>query len=230
MAEPLSLGAPTLDEIERTKPNLLFLDPRKPDQKGDDAVVPQADVTAQVELQPARLTGLGIDPETGEKRDLREIYEEQYGGATIGGQIALAANEFLDNSVGGINRGINDFIVGIPDAVLNQVDNALTAAGIIDKDTIDQDFLKRLFQSDDFEAQKIIIPYLLQYGAGERIGSTDKDSIIERYGRSAGENISIAVPFLAMQAKLAQLVNLTAAPAYQAARTGVKTVADKVAP
>jgi len=230
MAEPLSLGAPTLDEIERTKPNLLFLDPRKPEQKGPDAIVPQADVTAQVELQPARLTGLGIDPETGEKKDLTEIYEEQYGGATIGGQIAIAANEFLDNSIGGINRGINDFIVGIPDAALNQVDNALTAAGIIDKDTIDQDFLKRLFQSDDFEAQKIIIPYLLQYGAGERIGSTDKDSIIERYGRSAGENIAIAVPFLAMQAKLAQLVNLTAAPAYQAARTGVKTVADKVAP
>lgn len=33
MADPLSLGAPTVDEIESTAPNLQFLDPRKDDQK-----------------------------------------------------------------------------------------------------------------------------------------------------------------------------------------------------
>ena len=94
MADPLSLGAPTVDEIESTAPNLQFLDPRKDDQKGPDAIVPQADVTAQVELQPSRLTRLGIDPETGEKKDLKEIFDEQYGGSTIAGEVALAAGEF----------------------------------------------------------------------------------------------------------------------------------------
>ena len=230
MADPLILSAPTINEIESTAPNLQFLDPRKDDQKGPDAIVPQAEVAAQVELQPSRLTRLGIDPETGEKKDLKEIFDEQYGGSTIAGEVAIAAGEFIDNSVGGLARGANDFILGIPDFALNQVDKALTSAGIVEEDTIDRNFLRRLFNSNDFEAQKIIIPYLLTYGEGERIGSTDKDSIFERYGRSAGENITMAVPFIAMQMKLAQLTNLTGSAVYQATRGPIKSISTKAAP
>ena len=68
MSEPLSLSAPTINEIESTEPNLDFLDPRKDDQKGPDAIVPQAEMTVTVDKQPSRLTNLGVN-EAGDSRE-----------------------------------------------------------------------------------------------------------------------------------------------------------------
>ena len=229
MSGPISLKAPTIDQLEDTSPKMLFLDPRKDSEKGPEAVVSQAEITATVDKQPSRITNLGVN-EAGEQIDLREEYREKYGGDTTAGKAALAAGDFLDNSLGGVARGINDFVAGIGDFALNNIDNALTAAGIVNEDTIDRDFLRRVVNSNDFEAQRVIIPYLLMYGEGERVGSTDKDSIVERYGRAAGKEVAIAVPFVAMQMKLAQLTKYTAGAVNQATQGLQRDLATRAAP
>ena len=231
MADPVKLSGPSINQLDASDTKNLFLDPRRQSEKGPETeVVTQGTVTAQVPLQPSRLTKQGIDPNTGEKKDLREIMNENYGGDTIGGDIAIKASTYLDNSVGGIARGINDFVAGIGDFALNNIDDALTAAGIVDEKTIDRDFLKKLVNSSDYESQKVIIPYLLMYGQGERVGSTDKDSIVERYGRAAGEQIALAAPIVAMQVKLAQLTALTGSAVYQATQPAITSLSTKAAP
>ena len=67
-------------------------------------------------------------------------------------------------------QGINNVIVGIPDIALNALMEGLEKVGVVPENERSRDYLMRLFNSGDYETVRTIIPYVLQYGEGERVG------------------------------------------------------------
>jgi hypothetical protein len=88
--------------------------------------------------------------------------------------------------------GINKVLAYLPDAAINTVVRGMEKAGIVDEGTIDRDILTRIFNSPDYESQKIIIPYIMAYGTGEEIGTVKG---MGKIGRPAGEFTGMAAPF-----------------------------------
>ena len=114
----------------------------------------------------------------------------------------LGAINEAQEPVGALFRGANDIIATIGQPVINAVAAGLEAAGVVDKGVIDRDFLLRVFNSNDYESQKVIAPHLLAYGQGRKgVG----EGFGETYLRPAGQMIASSVPFMGLTAKAAQM-------------------------
>ena len=97
-------------------------------------------------------------------------------------------------------QGINNVIVGIPDIALNALMEGLEKVGVVPENERSRDYLMRLFNSGDYETVRTIIPYVLQYGEGERVGPSGALG----YAQSAGEGLAAALPFIGAAGKTAQ--------------------------
>ena len=98
--------------------------------------------------------------------------------------------------------GINEFLAYLPDAAINTISRGIEASGLAPEGSIDRDMLLRVFNSGDYEAQQTIIPYIMSYGKGENIGTTEG---IGAYAREAGKMIAMAAPFAGMTQRAASL-------------------------
>ena len=135
-----------------------------------------------IQKQPSRITGV---IEEGAGKDLYEKMEES---------AFVKAIEPLDtalNPLRSIARGFNTTLAALPDAALNAIISGYNAATGSD---IDKDILLRVFASDDFESQRILIPYILSYGVDGYVGVSEQDPFYERYGRATGMGASFVVP------------------------------------
>ena len=173
----ISIGPPTGSQLKRyeqeTQPfTQVPLDPRTEGSQN------QAVITAEVSKQPSSVTGGGL-PE----RERIPVVD--------------AIGEGLDAALGPVARGFNEFVLTMPDALLNSAISGLESAGVVQPDTIDRDSLARLFNSGDYETQKVIIPYLLTKGTGDYVGP--EDGAYEKYGRMAGQVVAGTVPITGVQ-------------------------------
>ena len=114
-------------------------------------------------------------------------------------QLAMGLNEVYGNTLAPVVRGVNKTLLAIPDALLNVVLLGVNKGTGLD---IKPNQLRRIFNSDDYESQKVLLPYLLNYGIGDEGVDPDK-GLIERYSEAAGEGIGAAIPFIGAQGKLA---------------------------
>jgi len=111
-------------------------------------------------------------------------------------------NEVLGIPVGrtavNLSRGLRKDLVGLGDFFLNAPIQAMKYAGVIPNDA-DENYLNRIFMSEDYEKQLQLIPYLLYYGQGRKGtgGDTTGDKIVE----GIGEGIGMSIPFLALTAR-----------------------------
>jgi hypothetical protein len=177
----LKLKPPTqedFDEQESLQPQNMF-DPRS--QTDEGLLVDQTALKGTVEQQPSRVTGATVG-------DVPEGYQGIQTGA-----------------MGALVRGFNDIILALPDLAINKVVDGLELAGIVDKVDEPRNFLSRVFNSSDYKAQKVIIPYLMHYGVDEYIGQTGEEGVVDKYARAVGQGGAMAVPFAGITAKGAQL-------------------------
>ena len=153
---------------------------------------PMADFAGETPVLPSRITGKGLP--------------EDYVGH------GFMSNPYL----GSLVRGANEYILALPQAGINAVAFGLESAGIVEEGTVDRNFLRRLFNSSDYESQKIVIPYLLNYGEGEFAGQAEQEGKISAMMRSAGQAAIAALPFVGIQMRAA------AVPATEVTRLGSK--------
>jgi hypothetical protein len=97
---------------------------------------------------------------------------------------------------------INEALAYLPDAAINTISRGIEASGLAPEGSIDRDILLRIFNSGDYESQQTIIPYIMSYGKGENIGTTEG---IGAYGREAGKMMAMAAPFAGMTQRAASL-------------------------
>jgi hypothetical protein len=149
----------------------------------------QRGIMAQYTPESSRFTG-AVETISGERYRPSEFTEKVV--APIAGPIGatLQATGIEDFAM-----GINKVLAYLPDAAINTVVRGMEKAGIVDEGTIDRDILTRIFNSPDYESQKIIIPYIMAYGTGEEIGTVKG---MGKIGRPAGEFTGMAAPFAVM--------------------------------
>jgi len=98
--------------------------------------------------------------------------------------------------------GINEVLAYLPDAAINTISRGIEASGLAPEGSIDRDMLLRVLNSGDYEAQRTIIPYIMSYGVGENIGTTEG---LGTYGREAGKMIGMAAPFAGVTQRAASI-------------------------
>ena len=204
-----------LEKLDGLQPRGSTL-PTDPSSIQSDGTV--ADIGLNVERQPSRVTG-AVDTSNLTAEQLRSLEDPNKLQ-----KFSQGASDFIeDTGLGAIARGFNEFLFTMTKPVELAIAKGIEAAGLAEPGTVDRDSLMRLFNSNDFEKQKIIIPYVLTYGAGDFIGATDKEGFAETYMRPAGEVVAGTVPFLGLQGKAAQLSTQVPKVA-----TGMQTTAEGV--
>ena len=133
----------------------------------------QAPIAAQFEKSPARKQATGL------------------------------AATFFNSPVGAIFTGFNKALSNLTDPAINAVIKGMETAGIVEPGTVNRDVLLRIFNSGDFEQMKTIIPYVLNYGMGDYVGSTSDDSFLYKLMESGGEGLGYAAPVIATGGVLA---------------------------
>ncbi len=188
-----TIGAPTEQGLREYRQGDIInpADPRINVPPGTTA--PMGTITTSTDILPSRVTG---------KRD--EGVSEDYSGVDLG-------------YISDFARGANDLILALPDAAINAVAEGLEAVGIVEPNTVDRRYLARIFNSSDFESQKVIIPYLLHYGTGEFAGQADQEGLGAKISRGAGQAGVASLPLVGMQMRAAAI------PSTQVTRLGSST-------
>lgn len=199
MANIFNIAPPTEEEI-KSQPvdsgNISTLDPRASDlPKG--TTPEQATVELQQKVLPSRVTGKMEDAPEG------------YSGVNLG-----YLNDFA--------RGFNDIVLALPDMAINAVAEGLESAGVVEPNTVDRNYLSRLFNSSDYESQTVIIPYLLHYGTGRFGGQAEEEGMVSSIVRSGGQATGLAIPFYGASSRTAQAS--AQLPSALAARTAPSTL------
>lgn len=98
------------------------------------------------------------------------------------GEFARTVNQLL--------YGANEYILGLPDMAINAF---LDVKGLATGDPVEnKNLLTRLFNSGDYETVRTIIPGLLTFGEGQKVGP---QGALQEVARSAGEGLGIGTLF-----------------------------------
>ena len=160
---------------------------------------------------PSRITGI---LEEGLGADI--VSEQKY----LPEKILAGTARTAETVLGPLARGFNRTLAFLPDAALNAITSGFNAATGSD---IDKDILLRIFNSSDFESQRVLIPYILNYGVDGYVGPTKEDTAYERYSGAAGEGLGIAVPFIGASNKYAKTAEQLPKIGQYAQNTGLGT-------
>ena len=160
-----------------------------------------------IQKEPSRVTGILENPEA-----LEEPNMLQRG-------LGAVAEDFEKSTVGAFARGANDVILALPDTAINAIGKALNYLGVTE-DEWDKDYLSRIFNSSDYESQKVIIPYVFNMGVGDFVGQGESEGAIDKYARIGGQGVGMALPFIGASGRAAQTT--TSAVSRIADRTGAK--------
>jgi len=188
----------------------------KPSEVNPATRLPSADIEMEevttlggtIQKQPSRITGV---IEEGAGKDLYETIDDSVFGR------GMDVVETVLDPLRPIAKGFSSTLAALPDAALNQIIGGYNAATGSD---LDKDILLRIFASDDFESQRILIPYILSYGVDGYVGGSEQDPFYDRYGRAAGAGASFVVPVAGLSSRYAKAAEKL--PAI------TKTVKDKV--
>ena len=188
----------------------------KPSEVNPATRLPSADIEMEevttlggtIQKQPSRITGV---IEEGAGKDLYETIDDSVFGR------GMDVVETVLDPLRPIAKGFSSTLAALPDAALNQIIGGYNAATGSD---LDKDILLRIFASDDFESQRILIPYILSYGVDGYVGASEQDPFYDRYGRAAGAGASFVVPVAGLSSRYAKAAEKL--PAI------TKTVKDKV--
>ena len=160
---------------------------------GAPVAAPQPTMSMEYTPRSARFTGANVgDPVIGAR--LPSVLEK-YVVKPV--ETVIRATGIEDAAM-----GINEVLAYLPDAAINTISRGIEASGLAPEGSIDRDMLLRVLNSGDYEAQQTIIPYILSYGKGENIGTTEG---IGAYGREAGKMMAMAAPFAGMTQRAASL-------------------------
>ena len=197
----ISIGPPTKQGLESyQRGDDLIINPSDPRDSSVDpgTTPPMAAIRTEAPVLPSRVTGQAVTDETfiGET-------PEDYTGVDLG-------------LISDFNRGFNDLILYLPDAAINAVAGGLEAAGIVEEGTVDRNFLSRVFNSSDYESQRVIIPYLVHYGTGSFAGQAEQEGKLAAVARGAGQATAATVPVVGLQTRAAAI------PATEVTRLGSK--------
>ena len=160
-----------------------------------------------ISQEPSRTTGIIENPEA-----LEDPNMIQRGLETV-------SENFSKSAVGAFARGANDVILALPDLVINAIGSSVNYLGLTE-DEWDKNKLSRIFNSDDYESQKVILPYLVNYGIGNFVGQGESEGAIDKYARIGGQGAGMAVPFIGASGRAAQTT--TNAVTRIADKTGAK--------
>tara|TARA_R110002012_G_scaffold308275_2_gene514415 strand:+ start:2231 stop:5587 length:3357 start_codon:yes stop_codon:yes gene_type:complete len=160
-----------------------------------------------ISQEPSRTTGIIENPEA-----LEDPNMIQRGLETV-------SENFSKSAVGAFARGANDVILALPDLVINAIGSSVNYLGLTE-DEWDKNKLSRIFNSDDYESQKVILPYLVNYGIGNFVGQGESEGEIDKYARIGGQGAGMAVPFIGASGRAAQTT--TNAVTRIADKTGAK--------
>jgi hypothetical protein len=110
--------------------------------------------------------------------------------------------EPLGRTYGQLARGFKKPFLDIGDFFLNAPIQAMKYAGVIPNDA-DENYLDRLFNSEDYQKQVEAIPYLLAYGQGKK--GTAGDTAYDKIMRNIGEGGGFATGFLGLVGRSVKL-------------------------
>ena len=160
---------------------------------GAPVAAPQPTMSMEYTPRSARFTGANVgDPVIGAR--LPSVLEK-YVVKPV--ETVIRATGIEDAAM-----GINEVLAYLPDAAINTISRGIEASGLAPEGSIDRDMLLRVLNSGDYEAQQSIIPYIMSYGVGENIGTTEG---LGTYGREAGKMMGMAAPFAGMTQRAASL-------------------------
>jgi len=148
-------------------------------------------ITVEAPVAPSRITGRleeGLMADIVKDPDKNQIE-----------QLAMGLNEIYGNTLAPVVRGINRSLAYVPDTLLNVVLYGVNKGTGLN---IAPNQLRRIFNSDDYESQKVLIPYLLNYGIGDEARDPNQ-GLVSRYAEAAGEGIGAALPIIGLQGKIA---------------------------
>ena len=214
MAQPIKISPPTAAETEKSFSENLFVSPTDVRSSSmDPGTTPdQAPFMASAPIEPSRVTGK-FDEGTPQDYD-------------SGGML----NPMNVPGVGDFVRGANDLILALPDMAINAVAEGLEAAGIVEPNTVDRRYLARLFNSSDFESQKVIIPYLFHYGTGAFAGQSESEGALSAIARGTGQATVASLPIVGMELKAAQMSGTAPAALSADASLGTRIADTLIAP
>lgn len=188
-----SIAPPTMEEMDQSPaltPQGQALDTFGPRISNlPPGTTPEmADVTVEQPVLPSRVTGKGELSGVAKAMGFEE-------GDQTGFDMGL---------LGDFARGFNDIVLYLPDAAINAVAEGLEYAGLVEPNVVDRNYLSRIFNSNDYESQKVIIPYLVNYGTGRFGGQAEEEGIAANVTRSAGQGVGLAIPFYGAANRTAQ--------------------------
>ena len=109
------------------------------------------------------------------------------GGMNLGG--AGYTGSLLTDTPRSFLSGFNEMVLSLPDLAINTVAELGEAAGVIPPNVNTRDYLKRLFNSGDYETMKKVFPYVY-VGMGKYAGPPD--STTQRIAKGAGQGLGLA--------------------------------------
>ena len=89
-----------------------------------------------------------------------------------------------------LGRSFNELLSFLADPYINLIAKGLETAGVIEKSDNPQEnrnLLSRLLNSDDYENQRVLIPFLLNIGVGSKIGMDEEDGALAKTMRTIGD-------------------------------------------
>lgn len=196
----------------------LFAIPQEKRQAVQDFLAKPAPTTMSMQYTPesARFTG-NVTDMSGERYKAGPITQ------AVGTVVEPVGQALRATGIEDALMGVASAVAFLPDAAINAISGGLEAAGIMEPGTVDRDIIERLLNAGDYESAKIIIPYVLSYGQGQEIGTTKG---LGRYGRTAGEFGSMAIPFAGLTHRASQMTRMGPEALEELAKTTGRTVDD----
>ena len=190
--------------------------------------VPKVDPAGQSSSRDIEMEEVETLGGTIQKRASRNtgILEEGLGADIVADQeylpekILAGVAKGAETVLGPMARGFNRTLAFLPDLAINAITSGFNAAT---GSEIDKDILLRIFNSNDFESQRVLIPYILNYGIDGYVGPTKEDSAYERYTGAVGEGVGMAVPVIGASSKYAQTAQQLPKVGKYAQNTGIGT-------
>jgi len=87
--------------------------------------------------------------------------------------------------------GANDILTKLPDEIINVGAEIGEKLGFVKENETSRNYLNRLFNSNDYETKKVLIPYILSYGLGEKV---DPTGAVAKTLRGIGEGTALTLP------------------------------------
>ena len=87
--------------------------------------------------------------------------------------------------------GANDILTKLPDELINVGAEIGEKLGFVRENETSRNYLNRLFNSNDYETKKVLIPYILSYGQGEKV---DPSGGVAKTLRGIGEGTALTLP------------------------------------